>query len=278
LAWLPIGPVGRGDPDWYVALTDRKCDKLDGFDEPLDTMQKVAKKLCQGLDGDQAAWEDGASGLAAMPAPPPDDCWSVKAYKVLRDVAAFRRQKPEVPFQLAGGSGTACEPTLETLEDDAGSNPPIFVCAGDAIVLVGRLGGLPAGTIRSVNVGTTTAVVRHRDSSADNSRPFGDFYFLAPPLVTGASTRVDVTVADDDWKVTGSASFDYEADPRKCPGFVPPADKAAPPAENVPPADKAVPPAENVPPADKAVPPAENVVPPDKVVPPAEPVPPGSIP
>jgi hypothetical protein len=100
-------------------------------------MQKAAKKLCQGIDGDQAAWDKGAAALDAMAAPQPDnaDCWSSKAYDVLRDVAASRRQNPDVKIKLAAGSRPACEPTLESLQDDPGNQPPGPACAGDAVPL-----------------------------------------------------------------------------------------------------------------------------------------------
>ncbi|SFT91685.1 hypothetical protein [Arthrobacter sp. ov118] len=217
LEWLPIGPVGRDDPIWYAWLRDRDCDKLPGFDEPLDTMEKAAKTLCLGLAGDQAAWDVGASALETMPVPTlgNSDCWSVVAYTLLRDVASFRSQKPDMPFKLAAGSGTACQPDLEALKDDAGDSP-ISVCAGDALALVGTLGGLPAGAIRTVKVGTTTAEVRQRKSFEDKNFPF-EFYFEAPAPVPGEPTTVNVTVADADWSVEGSASFDYAADPSTCP-------------------------------------------------------------
>lgn len=217
LGWLPIGPVGRDDPVWYVWLRDRDCGKLPGFDEPLDTVEKAAKMLCLGLAGDQTAWDQGALALETMPEPTlgSSDCWSVVAYKLLRDVSAFRKQKPDVPFKLAAVSGTACQPDLEALKDDAGDSP-ISVCAGDAIVLVGTLGGLPADAIRMVKVGTTTAEVGQRRSFEDSNFPF-EFYFNAPTPVPGEPTTVNVTVADAGWSVEGSASFEYAADQSTCP-------------------------------------------------------------
>lgn len=127
------------------------------------------------------------------------------------------KARPDAPFKLVAVSGTACQPDLQFLEDDAGDSPPISVCAGDAIVLVGTLGGLPVGTLRTVNVGTTTAQVRHCRSPQDNNYPFDEFYFQAPAPVPGAPTTVDVTIADADWSVKGSASFEYAADQSTCP-------------------------------------------------------------
>ena len=217
LDWLPIGPVGRGDPIWYVRLKDRDCDKLEDVSGAMETMDQAAKKLCLGLNGDQAAWAEGAAALETMAEPDPGDCWSAVAYKKLRDVAAFRRQKPDVPIKLAAVSGTACKPNLAALQDDAGDSPPISVCAGAAIVLVGTLGGLPVGSLRTVNVGTTTVQVRHRKSLEDNNYPFGEFFFLAPTPVPGEPTTVNVAFADADWSVEGSASFEYAADQSTCP-------------------------------------------------------------
>lgn len=219
LDWLPIGPVARGDPVWYVQLKDRDCDNLQGFNEPLDTMEKAAKTLCLGLGGDQDAWAKGASALEAMAEPnigKDDYCWSIAAYKLLRNVAAFRRQKPDVPFRLAAVSGTACPPALETLQGEAQDQPPTSVCSGDDIILIGTLGGLPADAIRTVNVGTTTAQVRQRRSFEDNNHPF-EFYFQAPTYVLGEPTTVDVTIADANFPVKGSASLEYAADQSTCP-------------------------------------------------------------
>lgn len=214
LEWLPIGPVGRGDPVWYVNLKNLDCQSLEDFSEPLSTMQAAAKTLCLGLKGDQAAWEKGASALRAMPLPP-SDCWSVAAYEVLGKVAAVRRQKPDALVELAPRPGTACPPELQGLEDDEGS-PPFLVCPGHAIVLVGNVTGLPAGTVRSVKVGTTTAPVQQRQSSTNNDYPL-EFYFLAPPLSAGDPTTANVSIADADWVVKGTASFEYAADQSTCP-------------------------------------------------------------
>jgi hypothetical protein len=198
-----------------VGLKDLDCQSLDGFSEPLDSMQAVAKTLCLGLKGDQAAWEKGVSALDTMPPPPAADCWSVAAYDVLGDVAAFRKQKPDALVKLASRPGTACPPELKGLEDDGGISPPSLVCPGAAIVLLGNVTGLPAGTVRSVKVGTTTAAVLQRQSSTNNDYPL-EFYFLAPPGKAGDPTTVNVSIADADWVVKGSASFEYAATPNEC--------------------------------------------------------------
>lgn len=223
LEWLPIGPVGRADPAWFVALKDQKCGSLEGSGEPF--VEETAMRLCQGLDGkNQAAWEIGASKLIAMEPPPSEDCYSSSAYRVLRQLVDFRAKNPNVPFKLAPGRGTACEPTLESLKtfDKDADVPVVSVCAGDAIVLVGALGGLPAGSIRTVNVGATTATVQYRGDSGDRTYPFGEFYFPAPPQSEAGSATPNVTIALANWNVTGSASFEYAVDQSACPGFVPP--------------------------------------------------------
>lgn len=216
LEWLPIGPVGRGDPVWYVDLKDLDCQSLEEFSEPLSTMQAAAKMLCLGLKGDQAAWDKGASALDTMPLPFSEDCWSVAAYQVLRNVAALRKQKPDALVELAPRPGTACPPELQGLEDDEGNSPPSLVCPGDAIVLLGNVIGLPSGTVRSVRVGTTMAAVQQRQSFTNNDYPL-ELYFLAPPLKAEDPATANVSIADADWVVNGSASFEYAPNQSQCP-------------------------------------------------------------
>jgi hypothetical protein len=212
-----------------VGLKDLDCQSVDEFSEPLDSMQAAAKTLCLGLTGDQAAWEKGVSALDTMPPPPAGDCWSEKAYELLRNVAAFRREKPDVPFKLAVLPGTACPPELRGLSDRKG-DPSDSVCPGDMILLVGPLGGLPANSISEVKLGTTTAKVQHRESPPGDNYPLGDFYFKAPsvpdkPPVPGKQTTVDVTISMAKLSVKGSASFAYAADQTTClqkaPGNIP---------------------------------------------------------
>lgn len=216
LDWLPIGPVGRGDPVWYVDLKGLNC-TTQGDAGTATTMLELAPTLCLGLNGDQAAWESGAAALATIPAPTlaTSDCWSVAAYDVLQDIAGFRRQNPAVPFTLAPRPGTACPPDLKFLEDDARNSPPAPVCAGAPVVLVGTLEGLPAGSVRSVSVGTAIAAVGFRNSPDDFNYPPGDLYFLAPPIEEAGPVTVSVAVAVADYPVQGTVTLDY-ADPQAC--------------------------------------------------------------
>ncbi|MCD5344472.1 hypothetical protein LR392_19805, partial [Arthrobacter sp. AK04] len=216
LDWLPIGPVGRGDPIWYRNLRGMDCGVLPGNSEPFNTVEEAAKALCLGLAGDQAAWDAGASALDTMPPPFEGDCWSATALEVLRPIAAVRQQKPGVSVKLAPRPGTACLPELTGLEDSEGNSPPFLVCPGQAIVLSGNITGLPAGTVRSVYVGATAAPVLQRQSFIDTNHPL-EFYFLAPPLEAGQPTTAEVSIADADWPVRGSASFEYAPDQSTCP-------------------------------------------------------------
>jgi hypothetical protein len=188
------------------------CASIPGFDQPFNTVEEAARALCLGLKGDQAAWDAGASALSISPT----DCWSVAAHEILSNIAAVRTQKPDAVVELAPRPGTACVPELTDVQDDEGNNQPSLVCAGDVIILDGNVTGLPAGTVRSVNVGSTTALVSQRQSFTDTNFPF-EFYFLAPPLGEGQSTTADVSIADSDWLVQGSASFEYAADQTTCP-------------------------------------------------------------
>lgn len=216
LDWLPIGPVGRGDPIWYRNLRGMDCGTLPGYAEPFNTVEEAAKTLCLGLKGDQAAWDAGASALDTMPPPFQGDCWSATAIEILRTVAAVRHQKPGVSVELAPRRGTACPPELTGLEDSEGNSPPFQVCPGQAIVLSGNITGLPTGSVRSVYVGATTAPVLQRQSFADSNHPL-EFYFLAPPLEPGQPSTAEVSIADADWRVNGSASIEYATDAGTCP-------------------------------------------------------------
>lgn len=119
-------PGGPGDPVWYVRLRDRDCGNLQGFDEPLDTMEKVAKSLCLGLEGDQAAWDKGASALERMASPNlgNSDCWSVVAYKLLRDVAAFRRQGRMRRSSSSPSQAPPASQTFNSLRTTRGTRRP----------------------------------------------------------------------------------------------------------------------------------------------------------
>ncbi|RDV11272.1 hypothetical protein DXK94_06305 [Arthrobacter sp. RT-1] len=217
LEWLPIGPVGRGDPIWYVNLKNRNCGAVPGFSAPLNTVEEAAQALCSGLAGDDAAWQQGTSALDTMERPVEgvSDCYTVVAYDVLQDIAAVRQQRPDARLQLAARNGTACQPQLSGLEDEDGSSP-VGVCPGSAIVLSGNVTGLPTGSVREVSVGTATAKVWQRQSFVDNNHPL-EFYFLAPALAQGAPATVSVTVTDADYPVGGTVTFDYAADQTACP-------------------------------------------------------------
>lgn len=216
LDWLPIGPVGRGDPIWYRNLRGMDCGSLPEYAGPFNTVEEASKTLCLGLTGDQAAWEAGASALDTMPPPFEGDCWSATALEILRTIAVVRQQNPGVSVELAPRRGTACPPELSGLEDSEGNSPPFLVCPGQAIVLSGNITGLPTGTVRSVYVGTRTATVLQRQSFIDTNHPL-EFYFLAPPLDPGQPTTAEVSIADADWPVSGSASFEYATDQGTCP-------------------------------------------------------------
>lgn len=206
LEWLPIGPVGRNDPIWYVRLKDLNCASIPDSNEPFNTVEEASKTLCLGLRGDQAAWDAGIAALSTSPT----DCWSEAAHEILSNIAAVRKQKPDAIVELAPRTGTACVPELTGLLDAEGISEPSPVCPGDVVILDGSVTGLPAGTVRSVKVGPTTALLQQGSTS-------NDLYFLAPRLTEGQSTSAEVSIADSDWLVQGSASFEYAADQSTCP-------------------------------------------------------------
>lgn len=220
ISWLPVGPVGRGDPTWYLYLKSGNCDQLAEPGEQPQTVQDVAKVFCLAVAGDEAAWTQGAELLAGLPVTD-SDCWSSTANSVLRSVVDFRQRNPGVAYELVEGSGLACDPTFYELDDDGsdnnGRNPAASVCGGTQMHMIGTLGGLPAGSIRSVVVGTQPEPV------TVPVEPLGpDFVFVAPPSAQAGSTTV--SVADGDFLVTESVDMEYVGDPSACPGVEPPPD------------------------------------------------------
>ncbi|NKX54470.1 hypothetical protein [Arthrobacter mobilis] len=216
LGWLPVGPVGRDDPTWYLYLKSGNCEQVPEPNEPPDTVEDVAKLFCAAVTGDESAWAPAAEQLAGLSVTEDSDCWSRAAYPVLQSVVDFHQQNPGTPFQLAEGSGLACEPTFYDLDDDGsdnnGRNAAASVCGGTTMHMVGTLGGLPAGSIRSVTVDT-----KPEPATVPVEQVGPDFVFLAPP--TAEEGVVSVSVADGDWLVTESVDLQYLGDPSTCPGF-----------------------------------------------------------
>lgn len=212
---LPIGPVGPGEPAWYVALRAGTCDyeSLSGAGA-----QDAASLLCQAaVTNDEALWSRGAAALAA--APLPEGCHDVAAVAMLHRLVRFHQDHPEDVPVLVDTPGTACPLSVRGLApapDGAGeSSLGVPACGGVAVHLRGNVQdpALPVGSVQSVVVGPTPVPIRWE--------PTGP-WFVAPPApdpVTGGP--VPVALAGSAYALEDPArstvSLDYAPGPATCP-------------------------------------------------------------
>lgn len=171
---LPIGPVGPGEPGWYVALRAGTCDRdsLAGA-----SAQDAASLLCRAaVSNDEALWSQGAAALAA--APLPESCHDVAAVAMLQRLVQFHRDHPEDVPVLVDTPGTACPLSitgLTTAPDGAGESALLVpTCGGVPVHLRGNVQdqALPVGSVQFVTVGSTPVPIQWGSTG-----PF----FVAPP-------------------------------------------------------------------------------------------------
>jgi hypothetical protein len=212
---LPIGPVGPGEPGWYVALRAGTCDhdSLAGA-----SAQDAASLLCRAaVTNDEALWSQGAAALAA--APPPENCHDVAAVAMLQRLVQFHRDHPEDVPVLVDTPGTACPLSitgLATAPDGAGESAlPVGACGGVPVHLRGNVQdrALPVGSVQFVTVGSTPVPVQWGSSG-----PF----FLAPPApVPEAGGSLPVALSGSGYVLEDPAlstvALDYAPGTTACP-------------------------------------------------------------
>lgn len=215
VTWLPIGPVGPGEPGWYVALRAMNCDydALSG-----SSVQDAASSLCTAaVTDDSALWALGEQQLIASDVA--GTCHDQAATAALSRLMEFHRQYPGSTPVLVDAPGTACplEVTrLSTLPDgEFVFDLDVPACGGTPVYLSGNLldAALPPGSVRSVTVGGTPVPIEWE----------GGPHFLAPP--PPASNPVAVVLADADYPIAVASdvapALFYAEGTGTCPGTAP---------------------------------------------------------
>jgi hypothetical protein len=212
---LPIGPVGPGEPEWYVALRAGTCDhdSLAGA-----SAQDAASLLCRAaVTNDEALWSQGAAALAA--APPPESCHDVAAVAMLQRLVQFHEEYPEVVPVLVDTPGTACPLSvtgLASAPDEAGESSLLVpTCGGVAVHLRGNVQdrALPVGSVQFVIVGSASVPIQW-----DSTGPL----FVAPPASDPeAGGSVPVVLSGSGYALEDPArstvSLDYAPGATTCP-------------------------------------------------------------
>ncbi|MFW3385697.1 UNVERIFIED_CONTAM: hypothetical protein RF648_06800 [Kocuria sp. CPCC 205274] len=212
---LPIGPVGPGEPGWYVVLRAGTCDydSLAGA-----SAQDAASLLCQaGVTNDEALWSRGAAALAA--APLPQSCHDVAAVAMLQRLVQFHRDHPEDVPVLVDTPGTACPLSitgLATAPDEAGESAlPVPPCGGVPVHLRGNVQdrALPVGSVQFVTVGPTPVPIQWAST--------GPFFVAPPAPIPEAGGSLPVALSGSGYVLEDPAlstvALDYAPGTTACP-------------------------------------------------------------
>ena len=212
---LPIGPVGPGEPGWYVALRAGTCDhdSLAGA-----SAQDAASLLCRAaVTNDEALWSQGAAALAA--APLPQSCHDVAAVAMLQRLVQFHRDHPEDVPVLVDTPGTACPLSitgLATAPDEAGESAvPVPPCGGVPVHLRGNVQdrALPVGSVHFVTVGPTPVPIQWAST--------GPFFVAPPAPVPEAGGSLPVALSGSGYVLEDPAlstvALDYAPGTTACP-------------------------------------------------------------
>lgn len=212
---LPIGPVGPGEPGWYVALRAGTCDhnSLAGA-----SAQDAASLLCRAaVTNEEALWSQGAAALAA--APLPESCHDVAAVAMLHRLVQFHQDYPEDVPVLVDPPGTACPLSITGLApapDDAGESAlPVPTCGGVPVHLRGNVQdrALPVGSVQFVTVGPAPVPIQWAST--------GPFFVAPPAPVPEAGGPVPVALSGSGYALEDPAlstvSLDYAPGATTCP-------------------------------------------------------------
>jgi hypothetical protein len=212
---LPIGPVGPGEPEWYVALRAGTCDydSLAGA-----SAQDAASLLCRAaVTNDETLWSQGAVALAA--APLPQSCHDVAAVAMLQRLVQFHQDYPEDLPVLVDTPGTACPLSVTGLApapDEAGESSLLVpTCGGVAVHLRGNVqdDALPVGSVQFVLVGSAPVPIQWESTGP---------LFVAPPAPDpGTGGPVPVALSGSGYALEDPArstvSLDYAPGATTCP-------------------------------------------------------------
>ncbi|WP_426303340.1 hypothetical protein [Arthrobacter sp. R-11] len=209
--WIPIGPVGPNDPQegrMYLFAQGRDCDQLrDGVDgTAFKDVWRAAEAVCYALrDGTGALWQDAATAVAAVQAPPEGRCLELAVLAVARSAVDYHNANPGTAVPLEPGSGEACPRRLSglTVVDEnfvpvPGLSRPSGPRSGGTWV---RLDGY--------YVRVSEIRIDGQDSGVE-TRTDGDYfpvYFKTPPAGDKDSITVSIT---DTLDAPGEVQFFYD--------------------------------------------------------------------
>lgn len=212
---LPIGPVGPGEPGWYVALRAGTCDEesLAGA-----SAQAAASLLCRAAaTNDEALWAQGAAALATAPAP--ESCHDVAAVAMLARLVQFHQDHPQDVPVLVDTPGTACPLSVTGLasapEEAGGPALTVPACGGVPVHLRGNVQdpALPVGSVQFVTVGPVPVPIQWGTT--------GPFFVAPPAPVPEAGGPAPVALAGSGYALEDPAlstvSLEYAPGATTCP-------------------------------------------------------------
>ncbi|WP_136017859.1 hypothetical protein [Arthrobacter silvisoli] len=209
--WIPIGPVGPNDPQegrMYLFAQGRDCEQLrDGVDgTTFKDVWRAAGAVCYALrDGTAAQWQDAATALSAVQAPPEGRCLERAVLAVVRSAVEYHNANPATAVPVEPGTGEACPRKLTglTVVDEnfvpvPGLSRPSGPRAGGSWV---RLDGYYVRVSEVKIDGAASGVETRSDGD------YSPVYFRTPPAGDKASITVTIT---DTLDAPGEVQFFYD--------------------------------------------------------------------
>ncbi len=209
--WIPIGPVGPNDPQegrMYLFAQGRDCDQLrDGVDgTTFKDVWRAAGAVCYALrDGTAAHWQEAATALSAVKAPPEGRCLELAVLSVARSAVEYHNANPATAVPVEPGTGEACPRRLSGLTVVDGNFVPV---PGLSRPAGPRAGG---SWVRLDGYYVRVSEVKiDGEPSGVETRSDGDYspvYFKTPPAGGKDSITVSIT---DTLDAPGQVQFFYD--------------------------------------------------------------------
>jgi hypothetical protein len=192
----------------YLFAQGRDCDQLrDGVDgTTFKDVWRAAGAVCYALrDGTASRWQEAATALSAVQAPPEGRCLELAVLAVARSAVEYHNANPSAAVPLEPGVGEACPRRLtgltvvdENLVPVPGLSRPSGPRPGGSWV---RLDGYYV-RVSEVKIDGNASGVEIR-SDGDYSA----FYFKTPPAGDKSSITVSIT---DTLDAPGEVQFFYD--------------------------------------------------------------------